>query len=331
MPMKPGSLTSSVSSRQQQLARGCRGFRYRPMATLIHTKENSLLQPTGKGKSNDHDEKIKATQQMEMNALTKQIETANPQTTRSLARGHGFLAVLATMTVLAALFLIAMTPRWRANAVLESAARDQRPTVSVVSPEPANADLVLPGITEAIQETAIYAGTTGYVRRWLVDIGAKVKAGQLLANIETPELNQELNRARVTREQAAVGLELARVTLKRWQDLLQKDIVSAQEFDEKKAGFNARQVDYDASQENVKRLEETQAFQRIVAPLSGIVTARDIANDTLVSAASGSRSAELLRIAQTDPLRIYVTVPESYASSIANGRSAAVSVRAIPD
>ena len=101
------------------------------------------------------------------------------------------------VTVSAALFLIAMTPRWRANAALESAARDQRPTVSVVSPQPANANaaLVLPGITEAIQETAIYARTNGYVRRWFVDIGAKVETGQLLADIETPELDQELNEA----------------------------------------------------------------------------------------------------------------------------------------
>jgi RND family efflux transporter MFP subunit len=278
-------------------------------------------------------EKIKATQQMEMTALTKQIETANTQATRSFARGRGLLAVLAMVTVLAALFLIAMTPRWRANAALESAARDQRPTVSVVSPQPANANaaLVLPGITEAIQETAIYARTNGYVRRWFVDIGAKVEAGQLLADIETPELDQELNQARASREQTAANLELARVTLKRWQDLLQTDVVSAQEFDEKRAGFDARRVDFDAAQENVKRLEETQAFHKIIAPFSGIVTARDIGDDVLVSAGSASQSGALFRIAQTDPLRIYLPVPQSYAGSIANGRSAAVSFREIPD
>jgi membrane fusion protein, multidrug efflux system len=130
--------------------------------------------------------------------LTNQIETANTQSTPSFARGRGLVAVLATMTVLAAWFLIATTPRWRANAPLESATRDQRPTVSVVSLQRANANanLVLPGITEALQETAIYPPTNGYVRRWLVDIGAKVKAGQLLADIETPEVDQQLNHAR---------------------------------------------------------------------------------------------------------------------------------------
>ena len=164
-----------------------------------------------------------------------------------------------------------------------------------------------------------------------MDIGAKVEAGQLLAELQTPEVDQELNQARVSREQAAANLELARVTLKRWQDLLQKDVVSAQEFDEKRAGFNTRRVDFDAAQESVKRLEETQAFQRIVAPFSGIVTARNIRDDALVSAGSASQSGALFRIAQTDPLRIYLTIPQSYAASIANGRSAAVSFAEIPE
>ena len=205
--------------------------------------------------------------------------------------------------------------------------------VTVVAPQRANvnADLVLSGITEAIQDTAIYARTDGYVRRWLVDIGAKVEACQLLAEIETPEVDQELSQARASREQAAANLESTRVTLKRWQDLLQKDVVSAQEFDEKEAEFNARQVDFDTAQANVKRLEETQAFQKIAAPFSGIVTARDSDNGTLVSAGSAGQSKALFRIAQTDPLRIYVTVPQRHAGSIANGRSAIVSFQEIPD
>jgi RND family efflux transporter MFP subunit len=273
---------------------------------------------------------INATRPMEI-VLAKRIETANTQTTRSFAPGPGLLAVLATMTGLAALFLVAMVPHWRANPALESAARDQRPTIRVVSPEYANtnADLVLPGITEAIQETAIYTPTDGHVRHRLVNVGAKIKAGQLLADMETPEIDQELKQARASREQAAANLELARVTLTRWQDLLQKDVVSSKEFEEKRAGFKAREVDFDASQENVKRLEETQALQKIVAPFSGIVTARDIGGDALVSTGSASRSGELFRIAQTDPLRIYLNVPESYAGWIASGRSAAVSFREI--
>jgi multidrug efflux pump subunit AcrA (membrane-fusion protein) len=257
--MRPGSLTSPTSSRQE-----------RPQSPI-----NFNFTTT---------KKIKATQQTEMTVLSKQIETANTQTTRSFARRRGLLAVLATTTVLASLFFLAMTPRWRAGAELESAARDPRPTVSVVSPQRANTntDLVLPGGTEAIQETAIYPRTNGYLPRLLVDIGAKVEAGHLLAKIETPDVDQELNQARAIREQAAANLELVRVTLKHWQDLLREDVVSAQEFDEKEAEYNARQVDFDAAQENVKRLAESQASQEVVAPFSGIVTAR-VGNDTLVT------------------------------------------------
>lgn len=125
-----------------------------------------------------------------------------------------------------------------------------------------------------------------------------------------------MNQARAAAQQAAANLELARATLKRWDYLLQRKVVSAQEFDEKKAGSDARQADFIAAQANVKRLEETQGFQKIVAPFSGIVTARTIDNGMLVSAGSAGQSQPLFRVAQTDTLRIYVTVPQTYASSI---------------
>jgi RND family efflux transporter MFP subunit len=189
----------------------------------------------------------------------------------------------------------------------------------------------LPGSTQAIQETAIYARTNGYVRKWYADIGAKVEAGQLLAEIETPEIDQELNQARAVAQQAAANLELARATLKRWDYLLQRKVVSAQEFDEKKAVSDARQADFAAAQANVKRLEETQGFQKIVAPFSGIVTARTVDNGVLVSAGSAGQSQPLFRVAQTDTLRIYVTVPQTYASLIVPDQDATVSFREISD
>jgi RND family efflux transporter MFP subunit len=267
---------------------------------------------------------------------TEHIESfkANPQSSaQSIRRGLSGRAVLGTLMVLVTLFLVGMFPRWRANAALTSAARDQRPTVSVVTTQrpdgPVN--LVLPGSTQAIQETAIYARTNGYVRKWYADIGAKVEAGQLLAEIETPEIDQELNQARAAAQQAAANLELARATLKRWDYLLQRKVVSAQEFDEKKAGSDARQADLTAAQANVKRLEETQGFQKIVAPFSGIVTARTVDNGVLVSAGSAGQSQPLFRVAQTDPLRIYVTVPQTYAYSIKPDQNATVSFREISD
>jgi RND family efflux transporter MFP subunit len=267
---------------------------------------------------------------------TEQIEsfkTSLQSSAKSIRRGLSGRAVLGTLVVLAALFFVGMFPRWRANAALTNAARDQRPTVSIVTTQRPDgaANLVLPGSTQAIQETAIYARTNGYVRQWFVDIGAKVEAGQLLAEIETPEIDQELNQARAAAQQAAANLELARATLKRWDYLLQKKVVSAQEFDEKKAGSDARQADVTAAQANVKRLEETQGFQKIVAPFSGIVTARTVDNGMLVSAGSAGQSQPLFRVAQIDTLRIYVTVPQTYASSIKPDQNATVSFREISD
>jgi membrane fusion protein (multidrug efflux system) len=267
---------------------------------------------------------------------TEQMETfkVNLQTSaKNIRRGLNGRVLLGTLAVLSALFVIGMLPRWRANAALTSSVRDQRPTVSVISPQRPddNANVVLPGGTQAIQETAIYARTNGYVRRWLADIGAKVEAGQLLAEIETPEVDQELNQARANVAQASANADLARATLSRWQELVEKKVVSSQEFDEKKAAADARNADLNVAQANMKRLEELQGFEKIVAPFTGIVTARNIDNGILVSAGSNAQGAPLFRVAQTDTLRIYVTVPQAQARSIVAGQNATVSLREIPD
>src|SRR6266513_4521335 len=267
---------------------------------------------------------------------TEHIESfkANLQSSATnTGRGLSRRALLGTVGVLTMLFVVVMFPRWRANAALTSAVRDQRPTVSVVStqrPEGA-ANLVLPGSTQAIQEAALYARTNGYVRKWYTDIGAKVEAGDLLAEIETPEIDQELNQARATVQQAVANSELARATLTRWQELVAKKVVSAQEFDEKKSALDARQADLTAAKANVVRLEKLQGFQKVVAPFPGIVTARNIDNGALVSAGNGGQTSALFHVAQTDTLRNYVTVPQTNARSIVPGQSAAVSFREIPD
>jgi RND family efflux transporter MFP subunit len=267
---------------------------------------------------------------------TEHIESfkANFQlSAKSIRRGLSGRAVLGTVVVLATLFLVGMFPRWRANAALTTAARDQRPTVNVVSTQRPDgaANLVLPGSTQAIQEAAIYARTNGYVRKWYTDIGAKVEAGELLAEIETPEIDQELNQARAAAQQAVANSDLARATLTRWQELVDKKVVSAQEFDEKKSALDARQADLTAAQANVSRLEKLQGFQKVVAPFAGIVTARNVDNGALVSAGNGGQTAALFHVAQTDTLRIYVTVPQTNARSIIAGQNAAVSFREIPE
>lgn len=250
-----------------------------------------------------------------------------------IKRGLNGRVLVGALAVLAALFAVGMLPRWRASAALTSSVRDQRPTVSVISSQRPgdDANLVLPGSTQAIQETAIYPRTNGYVRKWNLDIGAKVEAGQLLAEIETPEVDQELNQARANVAQASANSDLARATLTRWQQLVNQKVVSPQEFDEKKSAADARAADLQVAQANVKRLEELQSFEKIVAPFTGIVTARNIDNGNLVSAGNAGQTQPLFRIAQTDTLRIYVNVPQTQSRSITPGQSAAVSVREIPD
>src|SRR5256714_10057304 len=237
----------------------------------------------------------------------------------NIARDLSRRALLGTIGVLTTLFLLGMVPRWRANASLLEATRDQRPAVSVVSSQHPDgaAHLVLPGSTQAIQETPIYARTNGYVRKWYADIGAKVEAGQLLAEIETPEIDQELNQARATAQQAVANSELARATLTRWQELVAKKVVSAQEFDEKKSALDARQADLTAAQANVARLEKLQGFQKVVAPFAGIVTARNIDNGALVSAGNGGQNSPPLHVSRTDTLRIYVPPPPTNTRSVA--------------
>jgi RND family efflux transporter MFP subunit len=270
---------------------------------------------------------------MNTSQQTDTFKIAEQAPASNTRRGLNGRLIFGTLAVLGGLFIAGMLPRWRANATLTSAALDQRPVVSVISSQRPddNAKLVLPGSTQAIQETAIYARTDGYVRRWLVDIGAKVEAGQLLAEIETPEIDQELNQARAAFEQATANSELARVTVVRWHEMLQKRVVSAQEFDEKKAAADARRADLNAAQANVQRLERLQGFQRVVSPFAGIVTARNVDTGALVSAGSNAQSGPLFRIAQTDTLRVYVTVPETDALTIAPGQNASVTFRQIPE
>jgi RND family efflux transporter MFP subunit len=272
----------------------------------------------------------------EFMTATQPLETLKTNVWLSVGkirRGLSGRVLLGTLGALVALFLLGMFPRWRANAALTSSVRDQRPTVSVISSQrpDGNANLVLPGSTQAIQETALYARTNGYVRKWNVDIGAKVEAGQLLAEIDTPEVDQELNQARANVSQAIANADLARATRARWQHLVDQKVVSPQEFDEKKSAADARDADLKVAQANVKRLEELQGFQKIVAPFTGIVTARNIDNGNLVTSGSGGQTTPLFRLAQTDTLRIYVSVPQTNARSIAPGQSATVSLREIPD
>ena len=205
------------------------------------------------------------------------------------------------------------------------------PIVEVVSPKGgAEAEEIeLPGNTQAFTDTPIYARTNGYVRHWYVDIGARVKQGQLLALIETPELDQQLRQARADLKNAEANLQIADITATRWQNLLKTDSVSHQEADQAVSDLHSKEALVDSNRANVDRLEELQSFERIIAPVDGVITARNTDIGALIQADTTSPK-EIFHLCATQKLRIYVPVPEVYASSVKTGDKVDVTLDAFP-
>lgn len=182
-------------------------------------------------------------------------------------------------------------------------------------------ELVLPGDVRAWSDAPVYARTSGYLKRWLVDIGTPVKAGQLLAEVDTPEVDQQLAQARADLGTAQANDQLAQSTAARWKDLLATESVSQQEADEKNGDAAAKTALLASSQANVNRLRQLQGFKNIVAPFNGVITARNVdVGDLINPGVSGQR--ELFHIVDTHQLRIYVQLPQGYVSSITQDMSA---------
>jgi len=214
----------------------------------------------------------------------------------------------------------------------DSAQASAIPYVDVVSPKPsADADeIALPGSTSAFNDTPIYARTSGYVKHWYADIGSRVRKGQLLATIETPELDQQLQQARADLENAEANLQLATTTAARWQHLLETDSVSHQETDQAVSDLHSKQALVSSSKANVERLGQLQAFERVTAPFDGVVTARNTDIGALVQAGDNSGPKELFHVAAIQTLRVYVAVPEIYAAFVKTGEQAKLTLDALP-
>ena len=207
-------------------------------------------------------------------------------------------------------------------------------TVNVVHPLSGSVaqDLTLPGNVQAFTETPIYSRTNGYLKKWYFDIGSHVRRGQLLAEIETPEVDQQLQQSRAELERIQANMELAGVTSNRWQSLLAKHAVSQQEADQARSNYIAAQAAVDASKANVRRLEQLQSYEKIIAPFDGVITARNTDIGDLINAGSASTNPrELFHLAATGKLRVYVAVPEVYADSIHNGDKANLTQDSNPD
>jgi multidrug efflux system membrane fusion protein len=236
-------------------------------------------------------------------------------------------ALLLMLAVLAGFTLLSRT---RASEKLESETLENLvPTVSVIHPKstPAQIQLELPGNITAFEEAPIYARVNGYLKHWLTDIGTQVEAGQPLAEIETPELDQELNQANAALAQAKANLEIARISADRWQKLRASDSVSQQDTDVRVATWHAQEANVEAAEANVQRLTELTHFKTLAAPFPGIITARTMDAGTLITAGS---SREIFRLARIDPLRVYVSLPQAYSQMVKTNDVATLTFSELP-
>lgn len=271
-------------------------------------------------------------------AETRPIELSKdaPQTasaaTNPPSRWLG-IALAAAAVVLALFVYDGIYQRARAESrlgtVTERAAIE---TVSIIQPRTGASaqEIVLPGTTEPFNDTAIYARTNGYLKRWYVDIGAHVEAGQLLAEIDTPEIDQQLDQARADLNTAKANEQLAVITATRWQNLLKTNSVSKQETDQAVSDLSAKRAVVDSMTANVRRLEQLQSFEKIYAPFAGVITARNTDIGALIDAGASATPRELFHMAAVHKLRVFVAVPEVDARAAQNGARATLTLDEYP-
>jgi RND family efflux transporter MFP subunit len=253
---------------------------------------------------------------------------------RANGRGRNGLIALAALVVVAAIVVAGIMPRVRArNALRRETSEMAVPSVVIVQPQrsaPAQ-ELVLPGNVQAFKDSPIYARTNGYLKRWYVDIGTHVKAGQLLAEIDTPEVDQQLRQARADLGTAQANLRLSQITAERYAGLLKSDSVSKQEADNAAGDYAARQAMVQSSEANVKRLEEVKSWQKIYAPFDGVISARNTDVGALIdSGSAGGLKSELFHIVQPGKLRVYISVPEAYSQAARPGMTADLTLSEFP-
>ncbi len=212
-----------------------------------------------------------------------------------------------------------------ARALEEGTTERAKQYVKTASPKAGDATqtLSLPGTLQGYVQSPIAARANGYLRRWYKDIGSHVEKGELLAEIEAPEIDQQLSQAIAARQQAAASLDLAKSTVDRWESLRKRDAVSQQELDERRSAYTQAVANLAAADANVERLRQLEGFKRIVAPFAGVITRRNVDVGDLIDAGSSGGRA-LFQLAQTDPLRVYVNVPQSYANLVKPGQKVVV-------
>jgi RND family efflux transporter MFP subunit len=244
--------------------------------------------------------------------MIRNPRSSRPRTSVILLGGFGLALIVAGWGILSRLHAESALVRATDDAAVPSV------SVAIAQSGPAEEEIVLPGTVQAEFETPIYARTSGYLKRWYMDIGARVKAGDLLAEIESPEVDQQLRQGKADLATAEANNRVAQATARRVHTLLPTESVSAEQDDQAASDAAAKAAAVTSNEANVARLEQLVGFEKVVAPYDGIVTARDTDVGNLINAGSGTGPV-LFRVADTSRLRIYVQVPQSYAPSIKPG------------
>ena len=262
----------------------------------------------------------------------KSAQPKSPPDQRANARRSGVikLVIVVSLAVFAALAFIGITSRSASTTALQDQTNQAAElTVAVVTPEkaPATVSVDLPGQTQPYTEAPIFAQTTGYLKKWDFDIGARVKAGDILAEIDTPQVDQDLNQAKANLRQAQAALDLSLVTFKRDRDLLERKVIAQQDFDTASSDLHSKEATVNANAAAVSRLQALEDFKIVKAPFDGIVTRRNTDIGQIVNSGSGT---PLFDVAQVSPLRIYVNVPETMAGYVRVGGPANVTFNEFP-
>jgi len=274
--------------------------------------------------------------------MTEPVENKSPQPNPHLSgvgatpqkSGHGILIAIIAVIVVIAIVVAGVVPRLRAKAALRVETNSLAvPQVQVLQPKrgsPAQ-EIILPGNIQAFTDAPIYARTNGYLKAWYFDIGAHVKQGQLLAVIETPEVDQQLLQARADLNTAQANLNLSQITYNRFEGLKNTDSVSTQDVDNAAGDYAAKKATVDSAQSNVNRLADLQSFEKIYAPFDGVVTARNTDVGQLIdSGSSGGVGRELFHVAAIRTLRVYVNVPQQYSVAAKPGILADLTLAQFP-
>ncbi len=249
-----------------------------------------------------------------------------------LSRGS-WIGMVVVAAIVAGVVIFGISARHGSERTLEKeTAASAIPSVNVIYPSASSlsSEIALPGNTQAFIDAPIYSRTSGYLKDWYFDIGAHVRKGQLMAVIETPELDQQLQVAQADLKSAQANLDLANTTSTRYQNLLKTNSVSKQETDVAVSDAAAKKAAVDASTANVRRLEQLQSFEKVYAPFDGIVTARNTDIGRLISAGQNTTAQELFHLAAIGKLRVYVAVPEAYSSAIKVGAKATLTLDEFP-